>query len=86
LISGSWPERIEVFFWSCLALYALAGLLQWHLETKLNVFSAGLLALSAILMIWPPFSIIYHLIGAASLFVVVIWQTIENRNLAKTTA
>jgi TRAP-type uncharacterized transport system fused permease subunit len=86
LISGSWPERIEVFFWSCLALYALAGLLQWHLETKLNVFTAGLLAVSAILMIWSPFAIIYHVIGAALLSIVVIWQTIENRNFTKTIA
>ena len=86
LISGSWPERIEVFFWSCLALYALAGLLQWHLETKLNVVTAGLLAVSAILMIWSPFAIIYHVVGAALLSFVVIWQTIENKKFAKTIA
>ena len=31
LISGSWPERLEVFLWASMGLY-MAGLLQWHLE------------------------------------------------------
>ena len=33
LITGSWSERLAVFFFACFGLYALAGLLQWHLET-----------------------------------------------------
>ena len=50
LISGTWPERIEVFFWSCLGLYAMAGLLQWHLETKINAVIAAALVISAALL------------------------------------
>lgn len=74
LISGTWPERIEVFIWACMGLYAMAGLLQWHLETRINALIAGLLVVSAILLMWTPFPIIYHLIGATILVSIVIMQ------------
>ena len=74
LISGSWPERIGVFIWSCMGLYALAGILQWHLEAKINVYIAALLLVSAGLLMWTPFPIIYHLVGAAILFGIVFMQ------------
>ncbi len=74
LISGTWPERIGVFFWSCLGLYAMAGLLQWHLETKINAIIAAALVVSAALLMWTPFPIYYHIAGAAILFGIVIFQ------------
>ena len=74
LISGSWPERIEVFLWSCMGLYALAGILQWHLERKINFQIALLLLLSAVLLMWTPLPIYYHLAGAAILFSIIILQ------------
>ncbi|MCB1670953.1 MAG: TRAP transporter fused permease subunit [Gammaproteobacteria bacterium] len=74
LISGSWPERLEVFGWSCLGLYALAGVLHWYLEIRLNLLTAALLLLSAALLMWAPFGIIYHLIGAGLLLAVILWQ------------
>ena len=74
LISGSWPERIEVFLWSCMGLYALAGILQWHLERKINFQIALLLLLSAVLLMWTPLPIYYHLAGAALLFSIIILQ------------
>ena len=74
LISGSWPERIEVFLWSCMGLYALAGILQWHLERKINFQIALLLLLSAVLLMWTPLPVYYHLAGAAILFSIIIAQ------------
>jgi TRAP-type uncharacterized transport system fused permease subunit len=74
LISGGWPERIEVFIWSCMGLYAMAGVLQWHLEAKLTVITAALLLLSAGLLMWTPLPIFAHLAGAAILIAVVILQ------------
>lgn len=74
LISGGWPERIEVFIWSCMGLYAMAGVLQWHLEAKLTVITAALLLLSAGLLMWTPLPILAHLAGAAILIAVVILQ------------
>ncbi len=74
LISGSWPERIEVFFWACLGLYALAGLLQWHLERPLGPVQALLLLVSAALLMWMPFPLYLHLLGAVLLAGVVIYQ------------
>ena len=82
LISGTWPERIEVFIWSCLGLYAMAGLLQWHLETKINIMIAGGLATSAALLMWTPFPIYFHIAGAAILLLIVFFQ---NRNEATAT-
>ena len=75
LISGTWPERIEVFIWSCMGLYALAGILQWHLEAKINAGIAALLLVSATLLMWAPFPILYHLAGAAILFGIVFMQS-----------
>jgi TRAP transporter 4TM/12TM fusion protein len=74
LITGSWTERLTVFGFACLGLYALAGTLQWHLETKLNAITGALLFASAICLMWAPFGIAIHLLGAAVLTGVVIWQ------------
>jgi TRAP-type uncharacterized transport system fused permease subunit len=74
LISGTWPQRIEVFVWSCMGLYAMAGVLQWHLETRINAAIAALLLLSAVLLMWTPFPIYYHLVGAAILVTIVVRQ------------
>jgi TRAP-type uncharacterized transport system fused permease subunit len=63
-----------VFGFACLGLYALAGTLQWHLETKLNAITGALLIASAICLMWAPFGIAIHLLGAAVLSGVVIWQ------------
>lgn len=79
LISGGWHERIEVFLWSCFGLYAMAGVLQWHLEDKLNAITAALLLVSAALLMWTPFPIYYHFVGAAILIAVVIKQN-RDRN------
>jgi TRAP transporter 4TM/12TM fusion protein len=74
LITGSWSDRLAVFGFACLGLYALAGILQWHLEAKLNVVSALLLLASATLLLWAPLGITAHLFGAAMLVAIVVWQ------------
>ena len=74
LISGSWSERLFVFFFACFGLYALAGLLQWHLESRLNVVTGALLAAAALLLIWTPLGITAHVAGALVLSGVVAWQ------------
>lgn len=74
LISGTWPERLEVFLWSCMGLYALAGLLQWHLETRINIPTAIALLISAGLLMWMPFGMTMHLIGAAILIGIILMQ------------
>ncbi len=86
IISGTWPERLEVFGWSCLGLYALAGLLHWHLEIRLNAATATLLLLSAALLMWTPFGIFYHLIGAGVLLGVILWQRKIKSQIVETTA
>ncbi len=74
LITGSWPERLWLFAFACLGLYALAGLLQWHLEARLNAVTALLLLGSAICLLWTPLGITIHLVGAAILVGVLVWQ------------
>ena len=82
LISGSWPERIEVFIWSCMGLYAMAGVLSWHLETRLNAATAGLLLLSAALLMWTPFPIYFHMVGAGILVAIVVIQNRSTKAIA----
>jgi TRAP transporter 4TM/12TM fusion protein len=86
LISGTWPERIEVFVWSCFGLYALAGVLQWHLEARINVAVAALLLLSAGLLMWTPLPIYFHFIGAAILVAIVIMQNRGSKLVIASTA
>jgi TRAP-type uncharacterized transport system fused permease subunit len=74
LITGNWTERLTVFAFACLGLYALAGLLQWHLESKLNVVTGALLLMSATCLLWTPFGIAVHLAGAITLISVVVYQ------------
>ena len=74
LITGSWGERLSVFVFACFGLYALAGILQWHLETRLNAGTGALLLVSALCLLWTPFGIAIHLAGAAILVGVLFWQ------------
>jgi len=74
LISGTWAERIRVFLWACLGLYALAGLLQWHLERPLGPLQALVLLASAILLLWTPFPFYLHVLGALLLVGLVVYQ------------
>lgn len=82
LITGTWPERIEVFIYACMGMYALAGVLQWHLEDKLNVVTAALLLLSAGLLMWMASPFIYNLAGAAILFGVIYKQNRDRKRRA----
>lgn len=79
LITGTWPQRIEVFIFACFGLYALAGLLQWHLETRLNPVTALLLAAAAALTLWTPLGLVAHIAGAILLVGVIAWQQREVR-------
>jgi len=74
IVTGTWLERIEVFIWSCMGLYAMAGVLQWHLERALNFITAPLLLVSAFLLMWSPLAMVYHFAGAAILAAIIIWQ------------
>jgi TRAP transporter 4TM/12TM fusion protein len=74
LITGSWAERLTVFVFACFGLYALAGLLQWHLEEKLTVVTGPLLLISALLLMWTPLGLWAHVAGAVLLTAVVAWQ------------
>lgn len=74
LITGSWTERILVFIFACPGLYALAGLLQWHLESRLNVLTGMLLLLSAGLMMWTTFALGVHVAGFALLIGIIVYQ------------
>ena len=74
LITGSWTERLTVFGFACLGLYALAGILQWHLESKLNALTGALLLASAFLLMWTPLGIVAHVIGAIVVIGIVAWQ------------
>ena len=79
LISGTWPERFYTFFWSCMGLYAAAGLLQWRLDRPLNMVTASMLAVSALLLLWAPLTVYHHCVGAALLFGVILWQRNQDK-------
>jgi len=79
LISGTWPERFYTFFWSCMGLYAAAGLLQWRLDRPLNMVTASMLAVSALLLLWAPLTVYHHCAGAALLFGVILWQRNQDK-------
>jgi TRAP-type uncharacterized transport system fused permease subunit len=74
LITGNWVERIGVFVFACFGLYALAGLLQWHLEEKLNPVTAILVLASAACLLWTPLGITIHVAGALLLAGIVFYQ------------
>ena len=74
LITGSWTERIIVFVFACFGLYALAGILQWHLEERLNIATGFLLLTSAACLLWAPFGIGIHIVGVILLSGVVVYQ------------
>lgn len=79
IITGTWPERIYVFVWACMGLYALCGVLQWRLDRPLNLLTASMLLLAAYLLMWYPLGLSYHLAGAALLAAVILWQRVQRR-------
>jgi TRAP-type uncharacterized transport system fused permease subunit len=74
LVTGSWTERLSVFVFACFGLYALAGILQWHLESRLSAVTGTLLVLSAACLLWTPFGMAVHVAGAIVLSGVVLFQ------------
>lgn len=74
LITGSWTERLTVFGFACLGLYALAGILQWHLEEKLNAVTGAILLIAAALLLWTPLGLAAHVMGALLLVSIIVWQ------------
>ena len=83
IITGTWSERINVFVWACMGLYALCGVLQWRLERPLNLLTASMLLFSAYLLMWYPLGVVYHLLGAALLVAVILWQRYQTRQEQK---
>ena len=77
LITGDWTDRLLVALFACFGLYALAGLLQWHLEEKLTAVTAPALLASAFLLMWTPLGIWAHVTGALLLAGVVTWQRLR---------
>ena len=82
LITGDWTERLIVFMFACPGLYGLAGLLQWHLESRLTALTGFLLLLSVILMLWTSFALGVHIAGAALLVGIVFYQRRTAKQLA----
>ena len=74
LITGSWIDRLTVFAFACLALYALAGVLQWYLERPLNPLSAAWLLIAALLLLWTPLGLVAHVAGALMLSALIVYQ------------
>jgi TRAP transporter 4TM/12TM fusion protein len=77
LITGTWLQRLEEFAFATLGLYALCGILQWHLRRPLNLFTAAILLVAAFLLMWAPFMMPIHLAGAAMVLGVIFWQRFE---------
>ncbi|MEX0740838.1 MAG: TRAP transporter fused permease subunit [Pseudohongiella sp.] len=79
LITGSWLERIEIFIWATMGLYALCALLQWRASRALNPVQAVMLTTAAWLLMWAPLPLPWHLGGAILLWGVLLWQHWQNR-------
>jgi len=79
LITGTWPERLQEFLLATLGLYALCGVLQWHLRRPLNLLTATMLLAGAFLLMWAPFDLPIHLGGAALVLAVIFWQRLQSR-------
>ena len=71
-----------MFIFACPGLYGLAGLLQWHLESRLNALTGFLLLLSVILILWTSFALGVHIVGAALLIGIVFYQRRTTKRLA----
>ena len=65
---------LTVFGFACLGLYALAGILQWHLEEKLNVVTGAILLVAAALLLWTPLGLAAHAMGVLLLVSIIVWQ------------
>ena len=74
LITGTWSERLVVFVTAALGLYAIAGLLEWHLESRLTVVTAVALVVAACLLFFWPIGLLMQLLGAAILIAVILVQ------------
>jgi len=67
LITGSWPEQLEVFAFAVLGVYAFAGTFQGCLESRLRWFERIATGGAALFLLWPHGTLPIHLAGAAIL-------------------
>jgi len=72
LVTGSWPEQIEVFLFACLGVYAFAGLFQGCLESPLRWHERIGSGVAAAFLLWPHGTLSIHLTGLAILAVLVV--------------
>lgn len=69
-IGGTTAEVLSVFFFSLFGIYALVGLMEGYLESKLNLTSRLLSGLAGMAMLWPHNELLISFVGLA-LFVVI---------------
>ncbi|MDX1480197.1 MAG: TRAP transporter fused permease subunit [Woeseiaceae bacterium] len=84
LVTGSWPDRLQVFGFAALGFYAAAGLLQWHLEARLTAAQALLLIAAMVLLLAWPLGLFANLAGVGLLVLTVVLQQRRRSSLANT--
>ncbi|MBB4266168.1 TRAP transporter permease [Roseospira visakhapatnamensis] len=71
LVTGTWPDQVEVFVFACFGVYAFAGLFQGCLESPLRWYERLGSGAAAALMLWPHGAFPVHLSGLVLLAVLV---------------
>lgn len=79
LVTGGWPERLTVFITAALGFYALAGLLEGHLEARLTPVTGALLVLAAVGLLAWPLGVLVQVAGAVLLGLVLFLQRRPSR-------
>jgi len=72
LVTGSWPEQIEVFVFACFGVYAFAGLFQGCLESPLRWYERGAAGVAAAFLLWPHGTLPIHVTGLGLLAVLLV--------------
>jgi len=71
LMSGNWPQMLEVFGFAVFGFWAICAALEGHWENKMNIFERTLVAVVGFALMWPAH--LYVNIAALAVFALIFF-------------
>ncbi len=79
ILTGTLMEKLQVSILTLAALYALAAVFEGYMETAVNLFQRGLLAVLCVLLIWPDFEPMVRWGAFAAFLLLLGWNIVQDR-------
>ncbi|MFC2158798.1 TRAP transporter permease [Acidobacteriota bacterium] len=80
LISGNWSQRLTIFVFALLGLFALAAVFTGHIHRPLNLVQRVMLIIAALILLWPGL-LVFKMIVAGMMVLMLFVSRPKMKNL-----